>query len=78
MSSHVIELEANDSAQVVLTRALAHRAAGNAWRLLNEFQLALNSYNSATALLETIDEPVELGGTLHAKVGPELWFSHHR
>jgi len=75
VSSHVIELEANDSAQVVLTRALAHRAAGNAWKLHNNFQFALNSYNSATALLETIDEPVELGGTL---VGPELWFSHHR
>ena len=56
------------SAQDGLTRALAHGAAGNARQLLNEFQLALNSRNFATALLETIDEPIELGRTLRAKV----------
>lgn len=60
---------ANDIAQDVLTRALAHRAAGNARQLLNQFQPALESYNAAASLLETLDEPVELGRTLHAKVG---------
>jgi tetratricopeptide (TPR) repeat protein len=60
---------ANDDAQDVLTRALAHRAAGNARQLLNQFQPALDSYNTAATLLETIDAPVELGRTLHAKVG---------
>jgi tetratricopeptide (TPR) repeat protein len=58
-----------DDAQDLLTRALAHRAAGNARQLLNQFQLALSSYNAAASLLEIIDEPVELGRTLHAKVG---------
>jgi tetratricopeptide (TPR) repeat protein len=58
-----------DEAQDVLTRALAHRAAGNALQLLNQFQPALESYDAAAALLETLDEPVELGRTLHAKVG---------
>jgi CHAT domain-containing protein/exonuclease VII small subunit len=60
---------ARDESQDVLTRALAHRAAGNANQLLNQFQPALDSYNAAAALLDTIDEPVELGRTLHAKVG---------
>ena len=60
---------ANDAAQDILTRALAHRAAGNAHQLLNQFQPALDRYNLAASLLEAIDEPVELGRTLHAKVG---------
>src|SRR6185436_3928732 len=63
------EVLANDNAQDVLTRALAFRAAGNALQLLNQFQPALHYYNTAADLLETIDEPVELGRTLHAKVG---------
>jgi tetratricopeptide (TPR) repeat protein len=60
---------ANDGTQDVLTRGLAHRAAGNAHQLLNRFLPALDSYNASAALLETLDEPVELGRTLHAKVG---------
>jgi CHAT domain-containing protein len=60
---------AQDAALDVLSRALAHRAAGNARQLLNQFSQALESYNRAEALLETVDEPVELGRTLHAKVG---------
>jgi len=60
---------AHDDAQDVLTRALAYRAAGNAYQLLNQFQSALESYNAAAALLTTLDEPIELGRTLHAKVG---------
>src|SRR5262245_15960673 len=60
---------AHDHAQDVLTRALAHRAAGNARQLLNQFQPALDSYNLSATLLESVDEPVELGRTLHAKVG---------
>lgn len=60
---------AHDGTQDVLTRALAHRAAGNARQLLNQFQRALESYNTAATLLESVNEPVELGRTLHAKVG---------
>ena len=60
---------AHDETQDALTRALAFRAAGNALQLLNQFPPALDHYNAAAALLETIDEPVELGRTLHAKVG---------
>jgi len=60
---------AADSTQDALSRALAHRAAGNAYQLLNQFQSALEKYNRAASLLETLDEPVELGRTLHAKVG---------
>jgi CHAT domain-containing protein/tetratricopeptide (TPR) repeat protein len=52
-----------------LTRALAHRAAGNALQLLNRFETALEHYNHAVTILETGNEPVELGRTLHAKVG---------
>lgn len=63
------ELLAHDDAQDPYTRALAYRAAGNAHQLLNEFQSALESYDKATALLETLNEPIELGRTLHAKVG---------
>lgn len=63
------ELLAHDSGQDPLTRALAHRAAGNAHQLLNQFQAALESYDSAAALLETLNDPLELGRTLHAKVG---------
>ena len=60
---------ANDGTQDVLTRGLAHRAVGNAHQLLNQFLPALDSYNASAALLETLDEPTELGRTLHAKVG---------
>jgi CHAT domain-containing protein len=63
------ELLAHDSGQDPLTRALAHRAAGNAHQLLNQFQSALENYDAATSLLEDLNEPVELGRTLHAKVG---------
>src|SRR5712691_6888553 len=59
---------AQDATQDVLTRALAHRAAGNAYQLLNQFQPALEKYTIAASLLETLDEPIELGRTLHAKV----------
>ncbi len=60
---------AHDDAQDAFTRALAYRAAGNAHQLLNQFQSALESYNAAAAIFETLDEPIELGRTLHAKVG---------
>ena len=63
------EALAHDSGQDPLTRALAHRAAGNAYQLLNQFQSALENYDEAATLLESLDEPVELGRTLHAKVG---------
>jgi CHAT domain-containing protein len=63
------EAMAHDSRQDPLTRALAHRAAGNAHQLLNQFQSALENYDAAAALLESLNEPVELGRTLHAKVG---------
>ena len=66
---------AEDMTQDVLSRALAHRAAGNAYQLLNQFQPALEKYNSAASLLETLDEPVELGRTLHAKVGMLFYLS---
>lgn len=52
-----------------LNRALAHRAAANAHQLMNEFELALASYDRAIGILETVDEPEELGRTLHAKIG---------
>jgi CHAT domain-containing protein len=63
------EALAHDSGQDPLTRALAHRAAGNAYQLLNQFQSALENYDAAATLLESLNEPVELGRTLHAKVG---------
>jgi len=60
---------AQDESQDALTRALAHRAAGNALQLLNRFEPALDHYNRAANLLERLDEPTELGRTLLAKVG---------
>ena len=60
---------AEDVCLNAITRALAHRAAANAHQLMNEFEPALIGYNRAIAILEGIDEPVELGRTLHAKVG---------
>jgi CHAT domain-containing protein len=60
---------AHDKTQDRLTRALAHRAAGNAYQLLNQFQSALENYDWAAIFLEGLNEPVELGRTLHAKVG---------
>jgi tetratricopeptide (TPR) repeat protein len=60
---------AEDQTQDSLTRALAHRAAGNALQLLNQFEPALDHYNRASNLLELLDEPTELGRTLLAKVG---------
>jgi tetratricopeptide (TPR) repeat protein len=60
---------AHDETQDRLTRALAHRAAGNAHQLLNPFQSALENDDSAAGFLEGLNEPVELGRTLHAKVG---------
>lgn len=67
---HKAERLAQDDTQDMLTRALAHRAAGNAHQLLNEFQPALEEYNRAITILESIDQPIELGRTLHAKVVP--------
>ena len=66
---------AQDDTQHMLTRALAHRAAGNAYQLLNQFQSALERYDLAASLLETLDEPIELGRTLHAKVGMLFFLS---
>jgi CHAT domain-containing protein len=60
---------AEDSHLNALSRALAHRAAANAHQLMNEFEPALVSYDKAISILEKIDEPTELGRTLHAKVG---------
>jgi len=60
---------AEDESEDALTRALAHRAAGNALQLLNRFESALDHYNCASNLLEGLDEPTELGRTLLAKVG---------
>src|SRR5882724_11982038 len=59
---------AQDETQDSLTRALAHRAAGNALHLLSQFEPALDHYNIALNLLERLDEPTELGRTLLAKV----------
>ncbi len=70
------EALANDKNQDSLTRALAYRAAGNALQILNQFQLALDKYDSAISLLELLNEQIELGRTLHAKVG--LLFSLSR
>ena len=61
---------AEDEAEGLLTRALAHRAAANALQILRQFHPALDHYNKATEILESIDEPTELGRTLHAKVVP--------
>jgi CHAT domain-containing protein len=72
---HKAEQLAHDETQDLLTRALAYRAAGNAQQLLNQFQPALDNYNLAASLLETLDEPVELGRTLHAKVGMLFFLS---
>jgi tetratricopeptide (TPR) repeat protein len=62
------ETLAHDESQDLLTRALAHRAAANALQLLNQFETALIHYNHATEFLERLNEPRELGRTLHAKV----------
>jgi tetratricopeptide (TPR) repeat protein len=59
---------ADDDTQELLTRALAHRAAANALQLLTRFDDALKHYDEATRMLETLDAPLELGRTLHAKV----------
>ena len=66
---------AQDDAQDVLTRALAHRAAGNAYQLLNQFESALERYDASASLLQTLSQPIELGRTLHAKVGMLLFLS---
>jgi len=60
---------AKDDTQDMLTRALAYKAAGNAYQLLNQFQPALEKYDLAVTILDTLNEPIELGRTLHAKVG---------
>ena len=69
------ELLAQDQSLTSLSRALAWRAAGNAHRLLNQFQSALENYEKAAAILQTLDEPLELGRTLHAQVIPFLLLS---
>ncbi|MBI4471731.1 MAG: CHAT domain-containing protein [Acidobacteria bacterium] len=66
---------AQDEHQDVLTRGLAHRAAGNALQLLNKFEPALAHYNEAISLLEGTDEETELARTLIAKVGPLSYLS---
>ena len=58
-----------------MTRALAHRAAGNAYQLLNQFESALERYDASASLLQTLSQPIELGRTLHAKVGMLLFLS---
>lgn len=60
---------AQDETQRPLIRALAFRAAGNALQLLHQFEPALDRYNRATDILESLDEPTELGRTLLSKVG---------
>lgn len=60
---------AADEHQTAISRALAHRAAANARQLMNLFEPALASYDRAIAILEGLDEPTELGRSLHAKVG---------
>ena len=47
---------AHDETQDRLTRALTHRAAGNAYQLLNQFQSALENYDSAAVFLEGLNE----------------------
>jgi len=61
---------ASDQSQDLLTRALAHRAAGNASRLLNKFEPACDHYAKAVQFLEAVDQPVELARTLHAGLVP--------
>lgn len=63
-------LLAADPSQDVQTRALAHRTAGNAQRLLNKFQLSRAHYQLAIELLESANEPLELARTLHANLVP--------
>jgi len=59
-----------DDSEDSLTRALAHRAAGNALRLLNRYEPALAHYNEAVALLAASHETAELARTLHASLVP--------
>ena len=68
---------AKDDTQDMLTRALAYRAAGNAYQLLNQFQPALEKYDLAVTILDTLNEPIELGRTLHAKVGMLFFLSRY-
>src|SRR5688500_5113460 len=63
------ECLAEDMHLNAISRALAHRAAANAHQLMNEFEPALIGYDRAISILEGLDEPTELGRTLHAKVG---------
>jgi CHAT domain-containing protein/tetratricopeptide (TPR) repeat protein len=64
------EQMAQDESQAPLNRALAWRAAGNAHRMLNQFQSALADYEAAIGIQESLDEPLELGRTLHARIVP--------
>lgn len=66
---HEAEQLAEDKSQEPLIRALAYRAAGNALQLLNRFRPAVDNYDRALAILETLDNELELGRTLLAKVG---------
>ena len=61
---------AGNSSESLLTRGLAHRAAGNALRLMNKFELSLAHYRQAIEHLEEAGEPLELARTLHAKLVP--------
>jgi CHAT domain-containing protein len=63
------ECLAEDMHLNAISRALAYRAAANAHQLLDQFEPALIGYDRAISILESINEPTELGRTLHAKVG---------
>src|SRR5579883_1241379 len=52
------EALAEDETQDALTRGLAHRAAGNAHQLLNQFESALKSYDNAALILERMPDAV--------------------
>jgi tetratricopeptide (TPR) repeat protein len=52
-----------------LDQALAFRASANARQMMNEFDDALNAYDEAILRFEGLNQPEELGRTLHAKVG---------
>jgi CHAT domain-containing protein len=64
-----VERLAHDRNVGPLDQALAFRASANARQMMNEFDAALGSYDEAIHLLESLNEPEELGRTLHAKVG---------
>ncbi len=64
---------AADTSQDLLTRGLAHRAAGNALRLLNKFEPSLEHYRQAVSCLEMAGDERELARTLLAELIPLLF-----